>query len=58
MNPMRFVISATVILFASFAVGYSGAEALQAGRLDRSMILLFSIALGGIFLIALKRVSV
>ncbi len=57
MNPMRFITCASVVLLASYAIGYSGAEALQSGRLDGPMILLFTIALGGITLIALKRVS-
>jgi hypothetical protein len=48
---------AAAVLATGFALGYSGAQAAQADRMDRPMQVIFALAVCGVCVLAAKRVA-
>jgi type IV secretory pathway VirB9-like protein len=55
MSPARFLGCAAFALGSGFVLGYAGAQALAEHRMDRSMQILFALALAGIAYIEIRQ---
>jgi hypothetical protein len=57
MRSAHMLAFAAAVLATGFALGYSGAQAAQADRMDRPMQVIFALAVCGVCVLAAKQVA-